>query len=282
MQILDGKKLAADLLNEVEDKIIKNKLSLGLAIISVGNRKENELFIKNKKRIADELGIRVFHYNFDVQAREETILEKIDTLNHDEKIYGIVVQLPLPKNLNCAKIMNRICVLKDIDGQCCENLGRLFYNQVLFEPCAAKAVMIMLNRYNIDVEAKFVVVLGRSTLVGKPVANMLLNRNANVLVLHSKSKNIEFYLKQADIIIAAVHEANFLKGNMIKDGAVVVDVGTNMIDGHLVGDVEAVSIQKKASYLSLVPGGVGPLTVACLFDNLYKAYEIQEGEDIEH
>lgn len=281
MQVLDGKLLASNLLEEIKEEIDKNKLNLGLAIISVGNSKENEIFVRNKVRTAEKLGVKVLHYNFSLDVEEVTILKMIDELNKNSSIQGIIVQLPLPSHLNTEKVMNSISEFKDIDGQNYSNLGRLVYGSEILMPCAASAVMTMLDSYKIDLEDKLVVVLGRSTLVGKPLANMLIKRNANVLVLHSKSTNCEDFLKKADVVIIAIHKANYLKGEMIKDGAIVIDVGTNVIDGKLVGDVDS-SVACVASKISLVPGGIGVLTVAWIFKNLLTCYRLNCGDNCDN
>lgn len=281
MQVLDGKLLANNLLEEVKEEIDKNKLNLGLAIISVGNSKENEIFVRNKVRTAEKLGVKVLHYNFSLDVEEVTILKMIDELNKNSSIQGIIVQLPLPSHLNTEKVMNSISEFKDIDGQNYSNLGRLVYGSEILMPCAASAVMTMLDSYKIDLEDKLVVVLGRSTLVGKPLANMLIKRNANVLVLHSKSTKYEEFLKKADVVIIAIHKANYLKGEMIKDGAIIIDVGTNVIDGKLVGDVDS-SVACVASKVSLVPGGIGVLTVAWIFKNLLTCYKLKCGDNCDN
>lgn len=269
--ILDGTKLAAEITEEVRKEIIEKRLKPGLATILIGNNLASELYVNLKMRKCKEAGIHAELNKFPEGAKEEEIIKKIDELNNNVKIHGILVQLPLPKHMNTAKVLNSVSPLKDVDGLNASTLGDVMKGNEALASCTPKAVIAMLEKYKIDVSGKEVVVIGRSIEVGKPLALMLINRGATLSVCHSKTKDISAYTKKADIVISCTGVPGLVKGDMIKKDSVVIDVGISKVNGKIMGDVEASSVGEKAAYLSPVPGGVGPVTVAMLLKNTVNA-----------
>ena len=278
MEIIDGKKIAADLKNEIKqevDFIKQHNDSVGLAVIMAGDDPASNVYLNSKKKLANELGIDFYEYHFDKNISEDEIINQINLLNTDKKINGIFVEMPLPDNLNKNKILSFIDPYKDIDGLNPISLGMLASNVYSFAPCTAKSVVELLDRSNISVEGKHVVILGRSNVVGKPLSLLMLNKNATVTICHSKTENIKNITKTADILVVAIGKKKFVDSSFISDNAVVIDVGIHrdMIDGKSVlsGDVDFDDIKNKCSYITPVPGGVGPMTTVCLFKNCMDA-----------
>jgi methylenetetrahydrofolate dehydrogenase (NADP+)/methenyltetrahydrofolate cyclohydrolase len=266
--ILDGKKLRDKIFVDLKSKIDKMSVKPTLAVILAGDNPASQIYVNNKKKTAENLGINSIVIKYPSSVSEEEILKKIDELNSDNSVNAILVQLPLPSHINKFKIIDSICPKKDVDGLTPYNSGKLFTGEKPFVyPCTPKGILLLLDEYNIELEGKHVVVIGRSNLVGKPVAQMLLNRNATVTTCHSKTKNLSEITKTADILISAVGK-NVVGEKYIKNNCVVVDVGIFRDDeGNIRGDVDFENVSKHTSYISPVPGGVGPMTIASLMLN---------------
>ena len=272
--LLDGKTVKKELLEKLKEELLTLPRQLGLTVIQVGEDPASKVYVGQKEKMALEVGYNFNHVKLDENVTEEELLKVIDELNADELVDGILVQMPLPKHLDAKKIQNRVDPFKDVDGLCDINAGKLMHNVDTLVPCTPYGIMSMLEHYNIDVTGKNVVVIGRSDLVGKPIAQLMQNANATVTVCHSKTANLTEYTKMADILVVAIGKANFITGDMIKENAVVVDVGINRVDGKLVGDVDFASAEEIASYITPVPGGVGQMTVAELGRNVLKAHKL--------
>lgn len=275
MILIDGKKIAnlikEQLRFEVEKLKLEQNIIPGLAVIIVGEDPASKVYVESKRKACEELGIYSEVIAFPEDITQMDILETIEELNHDPKISGILVQLPLPKHIDESEIISIIKPKKDVDGFHPINVGKLTINEPDFVPCTPLGVMEMLEQSGIDVEGKECVVIGSSNIVGKPTALMLLNKGATVTICHSKTRGIEGVIKRADIVIIAIGKQNFLRGYMLKQGAVVIDVGINKVDGKIVGDADFESISKVAGYATPVPGGVGPMTIVMLMKNTVKA-----------
>ncbi len=238
----------------------------------VGNDPASRIYVNNKKKDCEYIGINSYEYALPENASEEEVLELIDKLNNDEKVSGIIVQLPVPKHIREEKILNAISPKKDVDAFHPENVGRIMTGAYSFLPCTPAGVMELLEDYNIEISGKKCVVIGRSNIVGKPMAMLLIHKSGTVTVCHSKTKDLKETVKDADIVVAAIGKAKFVTEDMIKEGAVVIDVGINRDeDGKLCGDVDFENIEKKAYAITPVPGGVGPMTRAVLMKNTVTA-----------
>lgn len=271
MKIIDGKEIAKELREKLKREIEEKKLTPGLAIIMVGNNPASEIYVRNKRKACDNLGIKNELYHFEETAKEEEIIDCIKKLNNDNEINGIMIQSPLPKKFNEDKLMNLIIPEKDVDGFGIASLGHLASNEETFVSATPYGIIKMLEHENISIEGKNVVIIGRSKIVGRPLALALLNRNATVTITHSKTQNLKEYTKKADILIVAIGVANFIKEDDIKEGAVIIDVGINRIEDKIYGDVDFESVSKKASYVTPVPGGVGPMTITMLLSNVIES-----------
>ncbi len=274
--IMDGKALSTEIRAEIKAEIEKMKAAgeviPSLAVVLVGDDPASKIYVRNKKNACLEAGITSYEYTLPETATEEEVLELINTLNNDSKINGILVQVPLPKGIDEKKIIDAIAPEKDVDAFSEQNIGKYFLGEAKFLPCTPGGILRLLDKYNIEVSGKNCVVIGRSNIVGKPMALLLLQRNGTVTVCHSKTKNLEEFTKNADIIVVAIGKAGFLKGDMIKEGAVVIDVGINRLEnGKVVGDADFESCKDKASFITPVPGGVGPMTIARLLLNTLEA-----------
>ena len=281
-EILDGKELAKkirkNLKNEVQ--ILKeNGINPKLAVIMVGDNSSSEVYVKNKSFACQKVGIDFEEFLLSKDTSEEELLNLIKKLNVDKSINGILLQSPVPKHIDINKAFRTILPEKDVDGFNPWNVGNLVIGEDCFISCTPYGVMRLLEEYNIEIEGKNAVILGRSNIVGKPMVQCLLAKNATITVCHSKTKEIHNITKNADIIISAIGKPHFLKADMIKDDAVIIDVGINRLDdGKIVGDVEFDSVSKKASYITPVPGGVGPMTIAMLLENVVKGAKIQNSK----
>lgn len=266
--ILDGKKLRDKIFENLKQKLNNMSEKPTLAVILVGDDPASQIYVKNKKKTAENLGINSIVINYPSNISEKILLDKIQELNNDNKITAILVQLPLPKHIDKFKIIDAIAPEKDVDGLTPYNSGKLFSGEEPYVyPCTPKGILLLLDEYNIELEGKHVVVIGRSNLVGKPVAQMLLNRNATVTMCHSHTKNLSDITKTADIIVSAVGK-NIIGEKILKSDCVVVDVGIfKDVNGKICGDVDFASASKIAAYISPVPGGVGPMTIASLMLN---------------
>ncbi len=266
--ILDGKKLRDKIFENLKQRLNNMSEKPTLAVILVGDDPASQIYVKNKKKTAENLGINSIVINYPSDISENILLDKIQELNNDNKITAILVQLPLPKHIDKFKIIDAIAPEKDVDGLTPYNSGKLFAGEEPYVyPCTPKGILLLLDEYNIELEGKHVVVIGRSNLVGKPVAQMLLNRNATVTMCHSHTKNLSDITKTADIVVSAVGK-NIIGEKILKSDCVVVDVGIfKDVNGKICGDVDFASASKIAAYISPVPGGVGPMTIASLMLN---------------
>ena len=274
-EIIDGKALAKKIRAELKlevDELKKKGINPKLAVIMVGEDKASKVYVKNKSKACEEIGVEFEEFLLDENTKMEELLELIDKLNNRDDVHGILLQSPIPKHLDINKAFNAIDYRKDVDGFNPVNVGKLVIGQDCFVSCTPLGVIKMLEEYGIEIEGKNAVVIGRSNIVGKPLAQCLLAKNATVTVCHSRTKNIHEITSNADILVAALGKPQYVKSHMVKEGAVVIDVGINRTDdGKLVGDVDFEEVSKKASYITPVPGGVGPMTIAMLMNNVVKA-----------
>ena len=266
--LIDGKKYAGELRAAIKEKIEKSNIVPGLAVVIVGQDPASQIYVRNKIKACAEVGIRSYSYELPETATQNQLEALLDDLAKNPDIHGILLQLPLPKGFDADAAMEKIPVEKDVDGFSKENLGLLTLHKEKIVACTPSGVMQLLSHYNVEIEGKNAVVLGRSDTVGKPMAMLLLNANATVTVCHSKTKNIKDICKNADILVSAVGKAKFVTADMVKDGAVVIDVGMNRDEnGKLCGDVDFDEVVNKASLITPVPGGVGPMTITMLMYN---------------
>lgn len=289
MILIDGKKVAAEIRNELKEKItqLKNdgKKIPGLVAIIVGDDPASHIYVSSKSKACDEIGMNSKIEKLSSDISENDLLELIKSYNKNPEFHGILVQLPLPKHIDEDKVIETISYKKDVDGFNPVSIGNLVIGKDTFASCTPTGIQELLKRYKIETKGKHVVVVGRSNIVGKPIANIMLQKaegaNSIVTIVHSAAKDISYYTKQADILIAAIGKPELIKADMVKDGVVIIDVGINRIvdttkqKGYrIVGDVEFDSVSKKASYITPVPGGVGPMTIAMLLNNTFKAYKL--------
>ncbi len=271
MTLIDGKKIAADIRAELSAEIARftreTGKKVGLAVVLVGEDPASKIYVRNKIRACEEVGIYSASYTLPADATQEAVESLVGSLADDSSVHGILVQLPLPAHLNAERILARIPSQKDVDGFSAENIGRLACGKNGIVACTPLGVMELLRRSHVNLSGKYAVVIGRSNIVGKPMAMLLLNADATVTVCHSHSDHLAEICSRADILISAVGKPHFVTAEMVKEGAVVVDVGINRIDGKLVGDVDFESVAEKAAMITPVPGGVGPMTIAMLMKN---------------
>lgn len=271
MKILDGKAVSLKVKESVKvraDELKKFGIEPTLAVVLVGEDKASQTYVRAKEKACNEYGIKSVAHRLSENTTQNELLALINVLNLDDSIHGILVQLPLPKHIDTNVVLAAIDPRKDVDGFHAVNVGKLVSGLDGFVPCTPLGVMEILKEYGIEVAGLNAVVIGRSNIVGKPMANLLLNASATVTVTHSKTKNLKEICKNADLIVAAIGRPFFLKADMVKDGAIVVDVGINRLDdGRLVGDVDFDEVAPKCSYITPVPGGVGPMTIAMLLNN---------------
>ncbi|WP_069997721.1 bifunctional methylenetetrahydrofolate dehydrogenase/methenyltetrahydrofolate cyclohydrolase FolD [Cellulosilyticum sp. I15G10I2] len=280
-QIIDGKSIAQSIKDELKMKVQtlrEQGITPGLAVVLVGENPASQVYVSNKKKACEYIGMKSFSYELPSETTEKEVLDLVETLNNDKNVHGILVQLPLPKHMDEQKIILKIDPLKDVDGFHPQNVGALSIGLNGLISCTPAGVIELLKRSQIEIAGKHCVVVGRSNIVGKPVSLLLLREHATVTICHSRTKNLSDVLKQADIVIAAVGIAKFITGTMLKSEAVVIDVGINRDEnGKLCGDVDFQSCQGVASYITPVPGGVGPMTIAMLMHNCVLAATNQEG-----
>jgi methylenetetrahydrofolate dehydrogenase (NADP+)/methenyltetrahydrofolate cyclohydrolase len=291
-KIIDGKQIAAEIRAEMKQEVTelreKHGVTPGLAVVLVGEDPASVVYVRNKKRGCEELGINSFEHKLDASATEEEVLGIVEKLNQDDAVHGILVQLPLPKQISESKILNTILSEKDVDGFHPVNVGKMLIGEPAFLPCTPHGVQELLMRSGSDPGGKHVVIVGRSNIVGKPVAAILMQKkdgaNATVTVCHSRTKNLTEITRQADILIAAIGRAKMITADMVSDGVVVIDVGVNRVDDptakrgyRLVGDVDFDGVKEKASAITPVPGGVGPMTITMLLINTIVAAKRANG-----
>lgn len=280
MKLLDGKKVKEKILNDLKKEIEKIERPLGLVVIQVGEDPASSVYVRQKEKMAELLGYTFRHIKFPEDVTEKDLLIEINNLNNDDLVDGILVQMPIPKHLNAKVVQNAISPYKDIDGLTDINMGKLVHGEDTLVPCTPKGVMSLLKHYKIDVDGKHVVIVGRSDLVGKPLASLMINNHATVTLCHSRSRDLAKITKKADILVVAIGKANMIGKDHIKHGTVVIDVGINRLkDGTLCGDVNFSEVKDKVSCITPVPGGVGQMTVAELGENTYKAYMLRNKKE---
>ncbi|RDW19153.1 bifunctional methylenetetrahydrofolate dehydrogenase/methenyltetrahydrofolate cyclohydrolase FolD [Oceanobacillus arenosus] len=274
-EIINGKDLAQELRNEMKEEVtelIQKGLTPHLTVVLVGDNPASRSYVRGKEKAASEVGIESSLIELPESTSEDELLSLIQQLNTDERIHGILVQLPLPKQIREQEVIEAISPAKDVDGFHPINIGRMMTGEDTFLPCTPYGILTMLQSKNIEIEGKHAVIIGRSNIVGKPVGQLLLNENATVTYCHSRTADLKAYTQKADILVAAIGRANAITSDYIKEGAVVIDVGINRLDnGKLTGDVDFAGAMKKASYVTPVPKGVGPMTIAMLLKNTIKA-----------
>ena len=275
MEILDGKKLSNEIIEELKvrcDELKEKGIKPKFAVIMVGNDKASQIYVKNKRKACERIGIECVECFLDENIQQKELIDKIKELNSDNTIHGILLQSPIPKHLNINEAFETISPKKDVDGFNPTNVGKLCLNQNTFVSCTPFGIIKLLDKYGIDLAGKKVTIIGRSNIVGKPLIQCCLDKNATVTVCHSHTKNIKQITKNADILISAIGKAKFVTKDMVKDGVVIIDVGINRgEDGKLTGDVDFENVSPKASYITPVPGGVGPMTITMLMNNVIKA-----------
>jgi methylenetetrahydrofolate dehydrogenase (NADP+)/methenyltetrahydrofolate cyclohydrolase len=278
VQLIDGKSLSNKIIDEIRKDIdsirLNNQRLPGLAVILVGNDPASSIYVGKKEKVCNAIGIRSLVKKYDNTITEKSLIEEISLLNNDNNIDGILIQLPLPFHINQRNIIESVRPEKDVDGFHPVNIGNLFLGYNTFVPCTPLGIIKLLDYYNINIKSKRVVILGRSNIVGKPLIPLLLQRDATVTTCHSKTINLSEITKEADIIIAAIGKPNYVKREFIGNGAVVIDVGINRVDGKITGDVCFDDVKNVASFITPVPGGVGPMTIAMLMHNTLKAYRL--------
>ena len=277
MVLIDGKKVSGQIRNRLAEELqeLKKKTGKtpGLATVLVGDDPASAVYVRNKNKICGELGFQSFEQKLSADTSEEQLLQLVGELNSNKNIHGILVQLPLPDQIDSEKILQAIDPKKDVDGFHPVNVGKLVVGNALLTPCTPTGIIELLDHYDIEISGKHAVIIGRSNIVGKPVSMLLLQRNATITICHSRPQDLEELTRSADIIVAAVGRANFVTEEMISEGTVGIEVGINRVDGKLTGDVDFEPVSKKASHITPVPGGVGPMTIALLMENTLKAFK---------
>ena len=281
-KIIDGKEVSAQVKEQVKEEAAQLKaatgLQVGLAVVIVGNNPASRVYVNNKKKACEAVGFQSFEYALDEDTTQEELLELVEVLNENPQVNGILVQLPLPKQIDEKAIINAISPDKDVDAFHPSNVGRIMIGSYAFLPCTPAGVMELIASTGVSVSGKNCVVIGRSNIVGKPMAMLLLHQNGTVTICHSRTQNLKEICARADILVAAVGKENFVTADMVKEGAVVIDVGMNRLDnGKLCGDVDFAAVEPKAGYITPVPGGVGPMTIAMLMRNTLTAAKQQNG-----
>lgn len=280
-QIIDGKKVAADIQEDLKKAIADLKakgIDPCLAVVLVGENPASKKYVASKEKTCTQLGITSIAHKIPETTTQEELINLVDTLNKDKKVHGILIQLPLPKGLDEKAVMHRIAPEKDVDGFGPQSLGRLVLDEPGFLPCTPHGAMKMLEAYGIDPSGKHAVVLGRSVIVGKPLALMLLRKNATVTICHSRTKDLKEECLRADILCVAIGKTKFVKGDWIKEGAAIIDIGINVTEeGKIVGDVDFEAAKERAGFITPVPGGAGPMTIAMLMYNTVQAAKMLAG-----
>lgn len=273
-KIIDGKKIADGILDRLKSKVRSMNEKPGLALVLVGDNPASEIYVNFKEKTCKEVGFYCERHNLGKGVDEMELLSLVTQLNNNQKIHGILVQLPLPKQIDESLVTNSILPHKDVDGFTAVSLGHLFSHNTIMAPATARACMLLIESTGIKIEGKNAVVVGRSNIVGKPVAMMLLEKNATVTVCHSKTKSLAEHTKKADILVVAAGKPKLITEGMVKEGAVVIDVGINRVNGKIVGDVDFENVKDVAGFITPVPKGVGPMTIAMLMENTLKAMEL--------
>lgn len=282
VEIIDGNKIAAELRENIKEEVSKLDKKPGLAVVLVGEDPASKVYVNMKEVKCREAGIESYKYKLEKETSEEELLNLINKLNKDGNVNGILVQMPVPDQISETKVVKTVLPEKDVDGFHPVNMGNLFIGDNKLVPCTPKGIIKLIESTGTDIQGKHAVVIGRSNIVGKPVSILLLQNNATVTICHSRTKNMADITKTADILVAAVGKPKLVTPDMVKEGAVVIDVGVNRVEDdsekgyHLEGDVDFDNTKEKCSYITPVPGGVGPMTIACLLENTLIAYKMQE------
>lgn len=281
MAVIDGKQVSLEILDNLSTQVVQLKATSGktpgLAVVLVGDDPASAVYVRNKKKACEKVGFVSFEHALPASTPEKDLLTLVDTLNRDAAVSGILVQLPLPGHIDSDKVLRAIDPDKDVDGFHPMNVGRLVTGEALLKPCTPAGIIALLDYYKVGIEGKHAVVLGRSNIVGKPVSMLLLQRHATVTICHSRTHDLAAVARSADLLVAAIGKPEFVTADMVQEGAVVIDVGINRVDGKLVGDVAYAEVEKKASLITPVPGGVGPMTIAMLMENTLKAFKAANG-----
>jgi len=268
MTLLDGKKVSNEIIENIKEKISMENIKLGFAIIWVGNDEASSIYVKNKIKKCEYVGINTELFHLEENTTENQLIELIEKLNNRDEINGILLQSPVPKHINITNCFNAIDSRKDIDGFSNVSVGNLYLGKPFHVSCTPKGIIKLLDYYNINLEGKNVCLINRSNIVGKPLFHLLIDKNATVTMCHSKTNNLEKFTKEADIVISAVGKPKFITSKMIKDDAIVIDVGISRVEGKVVGDVDYEEVSKKTSFITPVPGGIGPMTIAMVLENI--------------
>lgn len=276
MYIMDGKETSKELKEALKTKVAELPSKPKLFVILVGEDPASKIYVSSKEKACKACGIEALTLCLAADVSQKAIIDEIEKANKDKSINGILVQLPLPDHINEKDVIAAIDPMKDVDGLTSTNQGKLFMGQSGLVPCTPKGVMHLFEKYNVDLTGKNAIVIGRSLLVGKPLAILMLNKNATVTIAHSKTKNLKELCLGMDVIVSAVGKPKMVTADMVKEGAIVVDVGINRIHGTIVGDVDYLSVSEKCSRITPVPGGVGPMTIACLLENVVECYKMQK------
>ncbi|CCQ90036.1 bifunctional 5,10 methylene-tetrahydrofolate dehydrogenase/cyclohydrolase [Nitrospina gracilis 3/211] len=277
MTLIDGKLVSSVIKDRVQAEVavLKDKTGKvpGLAVVLVGEDPASAVYVKNKNKTCEKVGFQSLSHNLPADTDEATLLKLVGDLNSDDSVHGILVQLPLPKQIDSQRVLEAIDPRKDVDGFHPVNVGHLASGVKTLAPCTPAGIIEMLDHYKIDIEGKRAVIIGRSNIVGKPMAMLLLQRNATITICHSRTKDLPAVAREADIVVGAIGKPRFVTADFVKDGAVVIDVGINRVDGKLVGDVDFDNVAEKCSFITPVPGGVGPMTIAMLMQNTLTAFK---------
>lgn len=276
MYIMDGKETSRELKEEIKTKVGQLPTKPKLLVILVGEDPASKIYVASKEKACKACGISAQTITLSENVSQREVIDVIEKANKDKSINAILVQLPLPDHINTQAVINAISPLKDVDGLTSVNQGKLFLGQNGLVPCTPKGVIRLLDKYNVDLTGKNAVVIGRSLLVGKPLAILLLSKNATVTIAHSKTKKLKELCQNADVIVSSVGKPKLVTADMVKEGAIVIDVGINRIHGTIVGDVDYLNVCDKCSRITPVPGGVGPMTIACLLENVLECYNLQK------
>ena len=272
-KIIDGRECSKNYREKLKEEIKSFDKKLGLVDIQIGNDEASNIYIASKAKAAQNIGIDFYHVHFDNGVDEDIVISKIEELNNDDNIHGILIQLPLPDGYDEKKLINYIKPEKDVDGLTQLNVGKLSLNEDCLVSCTPLGVIELLKYKNVNISGKHVVIVGRSNLVGKPLIQLFLNENATVTVCHSKTEDLKSFTKQADILVVAVGKKHLIKSDMVKDGVVVIDVGITRENGKIYGDVDFDNVITKSKLITPVPGGVGPMTITMLLNNVVKSYK---------
>jgi methylenetetrahydrofolate dehydrogenase (NADP+)/methenyltetrahydrofolate cyclohydrolase len=275
MELLDGKKVAKEIMEKVKKEVSTLSEKPGLTVILIGDDPASKVYVNIKAKRCREVGMESYKHRFNENVSEEEVLVMIDELNKDEKVTGILIQMPIPNHISRNKIINAVASEKDVDGFHPVNIGKLILGEGKLYPCTPLGVIRLLEYYDIEISGKEAVVIGNSPVVGNPTAQMLLKKGATVTICHKKTKDLGMHTSKADILVSAVGKRNLITKDMVKEGAVVIDVGIVREEGKIYGDVDFENVKGKCSFITPVPGGVGPMTVACLLENTLIAYKIQ-------